>query len=100
MQLTPEQINEFVAKAVLESQIGDAVKASVARVMEDLRKSYNNPFDEVIKRHVVQMIDAEVLTVYKPMLEAGIKEAMARHMTDETVEKIINAAMERLRSRY
>lgn len=100
MQLTPEQINEFIAKAVLESQIGEAVKASVARAMEDLRKSYNNPFDEVIKRHIVQMIDAEVLTVYKPMLEAGIKEAMARHMTDEVVTKIIDAAMERLRSRY
>ena len=100
MQLTPEQINEFVAKAVLESQIGAAVTASVARVMEDLRKSYNNPFDEVIKHHVAQMIDAEVLTVYRPVLEAGIKDAMARHMTDEVVEKIINSAMERLRSRY
>ena len=100
MQLTPEQINEFVANAVLESQIGEAVKASVARVMEDIHKSYNNPFDEVIKRHVVQMIDAEVLTVYKPMLEAGIKDAMAWHMTEETVEKIITVAMERLRSRY
>lgn len=75
MQLTPEQINEFLAKAVLESQIGDAVKASVARVMADLSKSYNNPFDEVIKRHVVQMID-------------------------EVVEKIIKSAMERLQSRY
>ncbi len=100
MQLTPEQINEFVAKAVLESQIGDAVKASVARLMADLSKSFNNPFDEVIKRHVVQMIDAEVLTTYKPILEAGIKDAMARHMTDEVVERIIKSAMERLQSRY
>ena len=100
MQLTPEQINEFVANAVLQSQLGEAVKASVARVMEDLRKSYNNPFDEVINRHVMQMIDAEVLTAYKPTLETGIKDALARHMTDEVVEKIIRSAMERLSSRY
>lgn len=100
MQLTPEQINEFMAKAVLDSQLGDAVKAAASRVMKDLSATYNNPFDEVIKRHVVQMIDAEVVTTYKPLLEAGIKDAMARHMTDEVVEKIITAAMERLRSRY
>lgn len=46
------------------------------------------------------MIDAEVLTTYKPVLEAGIKDAMARHMTEEVVEKIIKSAMERLQGRY
>lgn len=100
MQLTPEQVNEFVAKAVLESQIGEAVQAAVNRVMEDLKKSYNNPFDAVIKQHINAVIDKEVLSTYRPILEAGIKEAMKNHMTDEVVEKIISAALEKLRSRY
>lgn len=100
MQLTPEQINEFVAKAVLESQIGDAVKQSVERVMKDLRQSYNNPFDDVIKRHVVQIIDDEVKRVYRPLLEEGIKAAMAQWATEEVLTKIIDSATERLRSRY
>jgi uncharacterized membrane-anchored protein YjiN (DUF445 family) len=100
MQLTPEQVNEFIAKAVLDSQIGEAVQGAVKRVMEDLRKNYNNPFDEVVKRHISQLIDKEVMTTYKPTLEAGIKAAMAEHMTGEVVEKIISSAMERLKSRY
>lgn len=99
MQLTPEQVNDFLAKAVLESQIGEAVQQSVARVMGDLKKSYNNPFDEVIKRHVNAIIDKEVMATYRPILEEGIKEAMKNYMTDDVVEKIINAALEKLKSR-
>ena len=100
MQLTPEQVNEFVAKAVLESQIGEAVQGAMKRVMEDLKKSYNNPFDAVIKEHVNAIIDKEVITTYRPILEAGIKEALNNHMTEEVVEKIISAALDKLRSRY
>lgn len=100
MQLTPEQVNEFIAKAVLESQIGQVVKESVTRSIQELNKSYQNPFDAVIRRQVEALIDAEVQTHYKPILEASIKEAMARYMTSEIVEKIIEAGMEKLRSRY
>lgn len=100
MQLTPDQINEFVAKAVLDSQLGDAVKASVQRVMADLQKSYNNPFDEVIKRHVIQLIDAEVMKTYAPLLEAGIKQALQDKMTNDFINSVIDAGFERLRRNY
>lgn len=100
MELTPEQINDFVAKAVLESQIGQAVKDSIARVMKDLTKTYDNPFDVVIKRHIQELIDKEVIATYYPILEAGIKDALAKYMIDEIVNGIIKAGMEKLRSRY
>lgn len=100
MELTPEQINDFISKAILESQIGKAVQDSVARVVAELSKSYNNPFDAVIKSQVSKLIETEVITTYKPLLEAGIKEAMAEHMTGDVVQKIINSAMEKMNSRY
>ena len=100
MQLTPEQINEFISKAVLESQIGEVVKGSINRVMEELRKNYQNPFDSVIRQHVNALIDKEVLATYRPLLEVGIKEALKNQMTEEVMGKIIEAAMEKLRSRY
>jgi 3-methyladenine DNA glycosylase AlkC len=101
MQLTPEQINTFIADAVLQSQIGEAVKQSVARSVSELSKTYNNPFDEVIKRHVTQLIDAEVMTTYRPVLEAGIKDALARYMTDDVLTTIVETALTKLRnSRY
>lgn len=101
MQLTGEQVNEFLAKAILESQIGDVVKESVNRAVGDLSRGYNNPFDSVIKREVERLIAAEVESTYRPMLEAGIKSAMEKYMTDDVVQTIIRAATEKLsRSNY
>lgn len=101
MQLTGEQINEFLSKAILESQIGDVVKAAVQRTVGELQKSYNNPFDSVIRSAVDDLIRKEVESTYRPVLEAGIKAAMATYMTDNVVQNIIKTATEKLsRSNY
>ncbi len=100
MQLTPEQVNEFIAKAVLESQIGDVVKASVDRVLGELKKSYQNPFDAVITQEVTALIRKELKATYQPILEEKIKTAMAIWATDESMDKIVDAAVERLKRNY
>ena len=100
MELTPEQVNSFIANAILESQIGAVVKEAVDRSITDLSRSYNNPFDQVIKNEVASLIQKEVAEQYRPQLEAGIKAAIAKHMTDEVVSKIINAAIEKLGRTY
>ena len=99
MQLTPEQINEFVAKAVLESQIGNAVKDSVARVMKDLQAAYNNPFDQVIKQHVLAIIETQLRETYKEQIQAQIRDALAKAVTDDFVQKLVQVAIDRV-SRY
>jgi hypothetical protein len=100
MMLTPEQVNEFVAKAVMDSEIGLAVQESVKRVMADLRKSYDNPFDAVIKRHVIDAIDKELVTNYGDDIRQGVQKALKSYISEEIIEKIVTAATEKLRSRY
>jgi glutamyl-tRNA reductase len=100
MQLTPDQINDFLSKAILDSQIGEAVKESVRRVLDELKKTYQNPFDAVIKKHIEDLIDAELRSTYRPIFEEKVKTAMAEWATNEAFDKIIQAATEQLRSRY
>lgn len=100
MQLSPEQINEFLSKAILESQIGEAVQQSITRVMEELKRTYNNPFDDVIKKHINQIIDSELLTTHRAALQDGIRTRLEQYLTDEIIQKIMDAAMERLRRNY
>ena len=100
MQLTPEQVNEFMAKAILDSQIGDSVKESVNRVLASLKQSYNNPFDEVIRQHVVQAIDKELITNFMPEINEKVRAALTTHLTSELMESIVKAAVEKLRVRY
>jgi hypothetical protein len=96
MQLSAEQVNQFLADAVLKSTIGDAVKAAVEKSIKDLSATYQNPFEQVIKNHVVQLIDKEVTERYRPRLEGEIRSAMAKVVTEETMAAIIKAATERL----
>jgi uncharacterized membrane-anchored protein YjiN (DUF445 family) len=96
MQLTPEQINEFIAKAVLESQIGNAVKESVARVMSQLQSSYNNPFDQVIKHHVSAIIETQLRETYKEQIQAKVQEGLAKAMTEEFVQRLVQATLDRM----
>ena len=100
MELSAEQVNKFLSDAILNSQIGAVVKKAVEKSIADLSRSYENPFDQVIKNQVVILIEKEVHTQYKPLLEARIKTAMEQWATDEVLTKIVDAAMERLKSRY
>lgn len=100
MELTPEQINTFLANAVLQSQIGKCVQDAVGRVVADLSKSYQNPFDASIKQQVAVLIEKEIQTTYRPQMEARIAVALKAHMTDEVMEKIVKAAMINLDQRY
>lgn len=100
MQLTPEQVNDFIANAVLESQLGVAVKESVDRAVRDLSRGYDNPFDKVIRQFVENLISSELRENYLPRIADEVKQTMENYVTDEIVQKIVEAGMEKLRSRY
>lgn len=100
MELTGDQVNKFLSDAILKSQIGEVVKKAVEKSIADLSKSYENPFDAVVKREVLNLIEKEVHSQYKPLLEERIKAAMKHWATNEVLDKIVEAATERLKSRY
>lgn len=97
MELTGEQINEFLSKAILESQLGEAVKKAIERNLEDLQKRWDNPFDAVVKSHINQILDKEIMVNFRPALEKRIKESVAQNLTDELIENIFKAGLEKLR---
>ena len=100
MELTAQQVNDFLAKAVMESQIGAVTKAAVQKAVDEMSKSYQNPFDGAIRSHIQILIESELKTVYKPVLEAKVKELLTRTLTDELIEKIVDAGIEKIKSRY
>jgi hypothetical protein len=100
MELTAEQINNFIATAVLDSQLGTFTRAAVQKAVDDMSKSYQNPFDGAIRNHIQILIEQELKTVFKPVLEAKVKAALANVVTDEMLQKIVEAGIERIKSRY
>ncbi len=100
MELTAEQINEFLANAVLKSNIGVAVEAAVQKQIGILSKSYDNPFDSVIRNEVVALIQHEVADKHREALRERVAEAVANHLTDDMVAKIVTDGIGKLLRGY
>lgn len=100
MNLTPEQVNAFLADAILKSQIGDALNAAVEKVVSDLQKSYNNPFELAIKGKIDVIISELLNTEYREIFKARVAETLKKVLTDELINKIVDAGIEKLRRNY
>lgn len=95
--LDPEAINRYVAAQIAESALGDALKAAVDKEVAELSKSYNNPFEQVIRTHVITEIQRLIREEHAP----AIAEILKAKMTPEVVERIANAAWDAMeRSRW
>lgn len=96
MQLTPEQVNDFLSKAVLESNIGEAVKDSVEKSLKSLTSSYENPFDKVVKEQVINLIQEQISSTYRPIIEEQVKTSLEKSLTDRIVGEIVNSAIDKM----
>lgn len=96
MQLTPEQINVFLSNAVLESNIGEAVKESVEKTLKSLTSSYDNPFDKVVKDQVINLIQEQISSTYRPLIEEQVKTSLQKSLTDRIVGEIVQSAIDRM----
>jgi FKBP-type peptidyl-prolyl cis-trans isomerase (trigger factor) len=65
-------------------------------VMKDLQASYNNPFDQVIRQHVSAIIETQLQEIYKEQIQAQIKDALAKAVTDDFVQKLVQVAIDRV----
>ncbi|MEJ1404715.1 MAG: hypothetical protein RPU73_12740 [Candidatus Sedimenticola sp. (ex Thyasira tokunagai)] len=91
VNIDPEQINKLVAEAVLNSAIGEQVKAQVQKNVDELGKSYNNPIDAVIKKHINDLILQCLMAEHAELLKAKVHEALSGKITDEFVNKVMDA---------
>ena len=94
--ITAEQVNQALAKAVLESAIGRELKKIVDAKAEEFRRgSWNNPLenavDEEMKRLVMQVMAQE----FGPHIKQRLKELLTEKITDDFVSKLWEKALER-----
>jgi len=91
INIDPEQINKMVAEAVLNSAIGEQVKKQVQKNVDELGKSYQNPIDAVIKKHVNDLILKCLISEHADLLKSKIHESVSGKMTDEFINKVMDA---------
>lgn len=96
INIDPEQINKMVAEAVLDSAIGEQVRAQVKKSVAGLGAGYNNPIEGVINQHIRSLINQVLVDDYADDLKTKVHEAVSGKITDEFISEVIEAGFRRL----
>jgi hypothetical protein len=89
VNITPEQINEAVGQAIVDSAIGQSMK----KLLEEKVKELGNPYSGLLPK----VLEQEVALVLREMIREEpyatmIREKVKEKLTDEIVYKVTNAA--------
>lgn len=93
INITPEQINEMIREAVMNSSIGAVIKDQVKSAVDGLSSHYNNPIEEAAKKEILHII---VEIMRSPEMHEKIKSLVINSMTDEFISQITNSAFREL----
>jgi hypothetical protein len=95
INIDADAVNKAVVDAIVKSAIGEQVAASVKRVMEGLRSSYNNPIDTVISSHVSAIVRDVLEKEYGATIREKIAEALKSKLSDEFIQRVVEKAADR-----
>lgn len=100
VDLEASAVNDAIAKAVVESRLGVALKERIETFLS-AKNSYGSPsFSDAMKHAVDSELEKIVLnlihTDFKTAIEAKVREAM----TEAVISELVVKAMEKLNSRW
>lgn len=92
IELTAEQINGALTKAVIESAIGQEIERAVKGALNnyELKTAIQNAVRGVAVKHVEAMAEAD--QEFKTRLRAAVIEAM----TDDSIKKFVDKLIQRI----
>lgn len=92
LNISPEDIEALVRDSIMRSGFGKAVNEGVQKALS----GYNNPLDEAIKRYVLDVAGTLLREKYNDQIRAAIATAMEKHVTTNILDKITEAAIEKM----
>lgn len=96
VDIKPENVNDAIVKAVLESSIGDIVKKSIEENVKSLTtRGYGNPIEKVIKDVILEVVKEEVLK-----RRDNIRKIISENLTDKMVKASIEKFDKFLENEY
>lgn len=92
LELNPEDINRFVAEAIIKSALGEAVKKAVDKEIASLSQSYNNPIEQVVRNEVAIIIRDVLRAEHLERLKQKLTEALSAKLSDEFIDRVCDQA--------
>lgn len=93
-------VNEVIAKAVVESQLGVALKDRIEKFLNE-EKHYGGPS---FSKAMEQAVDSELQTIVMKMINTEyaekIRAAVREKLTEDVITALVTKAFEKLNQRY
>ncbi len=90
VKIDPKEIDRELAKAILESGVGQRVRQALDRFLNAKAGGYGDPFDdgvkEALKQHVRDLLASEP---FASEIRAKVKERLMGEAVDEYVKSIL-----------
>ncbi|MCB0385913.1 MAG: hypothetical protein KDD43_11015 [Bdellovibrionales bacterium] len=91
-----QDINDYVAKAVIDSKLGELVRVNVNKVLQEIDKGWNSQLEQAIQK----CIHGVVQDYIQLHLSDQIKEFCRAKVTDDFIREVVNRAWEKMKDRW
>ncbi|MHC4621286.1 MAG: hypothetical protein ACYTEQ_26375 [Planctomycetota bacterium] len=92
VKIDPQQVNEAIVQAVLESQIGDKVREAASKALEKTGYPARSVIDDVIYQEVKNVTAALVRQEHEDELKRLVRD----NLTMEKIEEVFTAVWKRV----
>ena len=83
--LTPEDIDNLVRESIMKSGFGNAITASVTKV---LNAGYDNPIDKEIKLFVGRTVADLINEKFRDQIKLLVADQIEKQVTQDLLEKV------------
>lgn len=84
ISVDPAAINEYIAKQIIDSALGERLKETVHEALEAFGRYSNDP----LKSAVIGEVNKHVMTFVREEFKDQIEEAVREHMTPEFINNL------------
>lgn len=96
LNIAPEDINQAISKAVLESSIGDAVRKAVVSFVTKKDRFTESPLVEAVHERLVEMVREEATKLVKSEHGDTLREHLRSAIDGQMVEALLKVWVEQM----
>lgn len=100
ISVEPSAINEYLARQIIDSALGERLKETVEEALKQLGKYGNDPLKSAIVSEINTNIMQLVRTEYASQIESAVREQMTPEFINSLVTDFMASITTRVDRRY
>lgn len=100
ISIDPAAINEYVAKQIIDSALGERLKETVAEALQKLNGYGNDPLKSAVQSEINQQIINLVRTEFAPQIQEAVREAMTPEFINGLAHGFVSSITAQIDKRF